>query len=133
MGLQFAIDVRNARLDAIATVVGASSKLRIYDGAQPANCAASETGTKLAEMILPATPFAAADAAAMSKAGSWQDLHADATGTAGHWRIYVGTACKLQGSVTVTSGGGQLELDDVHLVLGEAVVITAFTIHDGNA
>ena len=38
MAIQFSVSVRNARLDAIETTVGASPKLQIRTGAAPADC-----------------------------------------------------------------------------------------------
>ena len=45
MTVQLSVAVRNARLDAIETTIAASAVLKIRSGAQPANCAAADTGT----------------------------------------------------------------------------------------
>ena len=42
------------------------------------------------------------------------------------------TTCHLQGSVTITAGGGDMTLDAVALTIGQQTVITTFTIVDGN-
>lgn len=99
MALQFSVAVGNARLDAIETATGASPTLEIRTGAAPANAAAAATGTVLATMALPADWMAAAASRSKALAGSWQDLTADATGTAGHFRINQGATCHIQGSV----------------------------------
>jgi len=39
----------------------------------------------------------------------------------------------MQGSVTVTGGGGDLTLDNVSIAAAQAVTITGFTLTDGNA
>jgi len=49
MAVQLSVTARNARLDAIETAVGTSPILRIRTGAAPANCAAADAGTVLAE------------------------------------------------------------------------------------
>lgn len=135
MALQASIAVRNARLDAIETAIGASPILRIRTGAQPATCATADSGTVLAELTLPSDWAAAASAGSKALAGSWADLSADATGTAAHWRIYesTGVTCHLQGSCTASGGGGQMELSTVSVVTGDTFTVTAFTLTEGNA
>jgi hypothetical protein len=135
MSVQLSVNVRNARLDAIETAVGASAVLKIRTGAQPASCATADSGTVLATMSLPADWMTAASSGAKALSGTWQDASADATGTAAHWRIYAsdGVTCHLQGSVTATGGGGDLTLDNVSIASGQTVTITSFTLTDGNA
>lgn len=99
MALQLSVAVRNALLDAIETAAGASPTLEIRSGAPPANAAAADTGTLLASMALPADWMAAAASGAKALLGTWQDASADATGTAGHFRIKQGVTTHLQGTV----------------------------------
>lgn len=135
MAIQLSAAVRNARLDAIETAIGASAILKIRSGAAPANCAAADSGTVLATLNLPADWMAAASAGSKALTGTWQDASADATGTAAHFRIYAndGTTCHMQGTVTVTGGGGDLQLDNASIASGQTVTITAFSLTDGNA
>ncbi len=135
MGLQLSETVRNARLNAIETTIGTDPILKIRTTAQPADCATADAGSVLATFTLPTDWLAAASGGAKVKAGTWEDTSADAAGTAAHFRIYDsgGTTCHIQGSVTVTGGGGQLTLDNVVLGLGQDVIITAFSLTDGNA
>lgn len=130
MAVQLSVAVRNALLNAIPATIGASGILRIRSGAAPANCAATDTGTVLATVSLPATYFAAASAGAMALTGTWQDASADAAGTAGHFRIYdsAGTTCHYQGTVTATGGGGDLTVDNAVFAAGQSFSITSFTI-----
>jgi len=134
MAVQLSTAVRNARLDAIETAIGTSAVLKIRTGAQPATCATADSGTVLATLNLPSDYFAAASGGAKAKAGTWEDTSADAAGTAAHWRLYAndGTTCHAQGSITATSGGGDLELQNTNLAVGQAVTITAFTLTDAN-
>jgi hypothetical protein len=135
MAVQLSVAVRNARLDAIETNIGTSAILRIRSGAPPATCATADSGTLLAEMSLPSSWMA--DAASGSKAisGTWQDLSANAAGTAGHFRIYDsgGTVCGIQGTITATGGGGDMTLDNTSIASGQQVTITSFTLTDANA
>lgn len=135
MALQYSVAVRNAKLDAVETQIGTSAKLKIFTGAQPANCAAANSGTELAHMDLPSDYMAAAGSGAKAKAGTWEDTAATAAGTAAHWRLYAsdGTTCHAQGSCTATGGGGDMELNNVVLALGQRVEVTSFTLNAGNA
>lgn len=135
MALQLSVAVRNARLDAFESTTGTSAILEIRTNAQPANCAAADAGTLLASMTLPSDWMAAAASGAKALAGTWQDTSANATGTAAHFRIKDsgGSTCHMQGSVTATGGGGDIELDNVSIASGQQVTITAFTLTDGNA
>jgi hypothetical protein len=135
MAIQLATSTRNARLDAIETDTGVSAKLQIYTGSMPANCAAATTGTLLAEFNM-ASDWAAA-ASGGTKALSSLPLTdaANATGTAGYFRLFKtdGTTCQMQGTVTATGGGGDMTLDNTSITSGQTVNVTGFTITDANA
>lgn len=135
MAFQFSDAGRNASLDAIFTTIGASAILRIRTGAPPANIAAAATGTVLATMNLPSTYMAAASGGSKAKTGTWEDLSADASGTAGYFEIVRsnGTTREIQGTVTATGGGGDMTLDNVVIAAAQAITITAFTVTAGGA
>lgn len=135
MTVQHSTAVRNARLDAIETTIGASAIMKIRSGAAPANCAAADSGTVLATLNLPSDWAGAASGGTKALSGSWADASADATGTAGHYRIYAsdGVTCHEQGTVTATGGGGDLEVDNTSFAAGQAFSITTFTKTEGNA
>jgi len=125
--------VKNARLDAIETAVGASAVLKIRTGSPP-GIGSADSGTVLATMNLPSDWMAAASGGTKGLAGTWEDAAADGDGTAGHFRIYAndGTTQHIEGTVTATSGGGDIELDNVVIATGQQVTITSFTLTDGN-
>src|SRR5690606_20136622 len=135
MALQIRTDVRDARLDAIETEIGTSAVLKIFSGSPPANCAAADSGDALATLTLPSDWMAAASGGSKAKNGAWEDTSADDEGTAGHFRLYAsdGTTCHIQGTVTATDGGGDLEVVNTSFAVGQPVTITSFTITDGNA
>ena len=139
MALQMNVTSRNARLDTIESTNGASCHLRIFTGAQPADCSSANTGTVLASFNLPADWAAAAASGSKAKSGTWQDSSADATGTAAHFRVYNsqatfdGTTCFLQGSVTLTAGGGDMEVNNTSFATGQNFTISTFTLTDANA
>lgn len=134
MALQYAEALRNAQLDTIETHIGTSPILEIRTGAAPANVAAADSGTVLATLTLPSDWLAAAAAGAKAKSGTWEDTSADATGTAAHWRLKTsGGVAKMQGTVTATGGGGDMEVDNTSFAAGQQFTVTAFTINAGNA
>jgi hypothetical protein len=135
MAIQLSTAVRNARLDAIETTVGTSAIIRIRTGAAPANCGTADSGTILAELTLPSDWMANASGGTKALAGSWQDLSANNTGTAAHFRLYdsAGTTCHLQGTVTATGGGGDMEVSSTSFTAGQSFTINTFTLTDGNA
>jgi len=135
MALQLSVALRNAGLDAYETTCGTSAILKIRTGAAPANCATADSGTVLATLSLPSDWMAAASSGAKAKSGTWEDTSADASGTAGHFRIYAsdGTTCHFQGSITATAGGGDMTLDNTSIAVGQQVTVTAFSLTAGNA
>lgn len=135
MAVQLSTTVRNAMLDSIESTIGTDAILRIRTGAAPADCATADSGTVLAAITLPSDWMAAASSGSKAKSGTWQDASADADGTAAHFRIYesTGTTCHLQGTVTATSGGGDIELDNTSIATGQQVTITSFSLTAANS
>lgn len=135
MTLKLSVAVRNAELDAIESAIGVSAVLKIRTGAPPTNITDADSGTVLATMTLPSDWMAAASAGSKAKAGTWEDASGDADGAAGHFRIYAsdGTTQHLQGTITGTGGGGDMELNNVNIATGQPVTITGFTLTAGNA
>jgi hypothetical protein len=135
MAIQLSTLVRNARLDAIETQIGGTAILRLRTGAAPADCGTADSGTIVAALTLPADWMAAASGGAKAKSGTWTDASADNAGTVGHFRIYDsgGTVCGLQGTVTITGGGGDMTLDNNVVAAAQSVTITSFTLTDANA
>jgi hypothetical protein len=113
----------HALLDGVDTAFN-SGTLTIRTGTAP-GAGNTATGTVLATITLPADAFAAAATRTKAKLGTWEDLSADATGTAGHYRLVGGTNV-LEGSVGV--GTGELQLSTLSFVAGGTVTITAFTL-----
>ena len=135
MALQFSTAVRNAMLDAIETQGGTSAVLKIRTGSAPADCGTADSGTVLATLNLPSDWMAAASGGAKTKTGTWTDSSADATGTAGHWRLYAsdGTTVLAQGTVTATGGGGDMTVDSTSFTAGQVFTVNTFTFSAGNA
>ncbi len=134
MTLQLSTTVRNARLDIVETTIGVSAILMIRTGAAPANVAAVNTGTVVATVNLPADWMSNASGASKAMLGTWEDNSADASGTAGHFRIYAsdGVTCHMQGTVSATGGGGDMEIDNVVFAAGQRFTITTFSLNEAN-
>jgi hypothetical protein len=127
MAFQFSVTVRNAELDAIETAIGVSAVMKIFSGAEPANCAAADPAGLLATITLPADWMNAAAAGAKTKLGTWS-VAASGTGTAASWRIYESTAttCHIQGNTA------DLVFDNTNIVATQTVTVTLFTMTAGN-
>lgn len=134
MAITLSVAVRNARLDQLETTISTAPILRIYSGAEPTNITDAPSGTLLVEMTLPSDWLAAASGGTKAISGLWQDASANNNGTAGYFRIRDSgdTTSHMQGTVTGTGGGGDIELNNAVIATGQQVTITAFTLTDGN-
>ncbi|HMI91204.1 MAG TPA: hypothetical protein VK509_07560 [Polyangiales bacterium] len=133
MARQFSVAVRNARAAAIESTIGASPTLEIRTGPQPADCATADSGSLLASLALPADWLGAPVNGVVSLSGTWQDLSADAPGTAAHYRIKQGASCHEQGSVSTTGGGGDLQVNNTNFAATQPFSITAWSSTEGGA
>jgi hypothetical protein len=132
MTIQLSVAVRNAMLDAIEATIGAGAVIKMRTGAPPANNAAADAGTVVAS-ITTAVDFMS-NASNGVKAFSntpLTDVSADNAGTIGHYRVYAvdGTTCHMQGTVTLTGGGGDMTVDNNVVNAGQQFSITSWTIN----
>ena len=133
MAIELPTASRNAAADAIVDRADGDTPpglLRVYTGAKPgANNAAS--GTLLAEFTLsnPAFGAAATGVATLDVTPALTDTGIT-DGTAGWFRFVTGGAAStvLDGTVTATGGGGDLQLNTVSITTGVNVEVTAGTI-----
>lgn len=136
MTIQNSVKVRNARLDAFETEIGAAPLMEIRDGAMPANCAAASTGQILADGNLPSDWLSAAAAGVKSKLGTWT-LTGRGTGAATYYRIYRAgspTECDEQGTVGPTgSPTYDCGVDNVNIAPAQVVTVTSYARTAGNA
>ncbi len=128
MSLQLSTALRNALLDSLESTAGTSAILQIRSGDAPATCATASSGTRLASLTLPSDWMAAAASGSKSKSGTWADLTADATGTAGHFRIFKsdGTTCVMQGSVGTSSA--DMIVSTTSITAGDSFTVDTFTL-----
>src|SRR5436190_4485624 len=105
MSFQLGATLRGAMAQAMLDAIGASGTMKLFTGAEAANCAASDPAGTLATITIP-NPSHTRSGAVLTKAGTWS-VAASGTGTAASFRIYDGSAvCLFQGTVTATGGGG---------------------------
>lgn len=133
MAFQFSVGARDAALDAVEAAAGAAPTLEIRSGAVPATTATADAGTLLASMALPSDWLTAASGGSKAKLGTWEAAAAAATGTAGHFRIKQGGTTHIQGTITLTGGGGDLQLDNLFIFVNQTVTVSAFTLTAGGA
>lgn len=129
---------RNAAATAIAALIdgGASAGvLRIYSGSQPATPATTPSGTLLAEFTCSDPAFGSPSTGVVTLDVTPALTDTGITdGTAGYFRFCDSTEAAgtglgvLDGTVTATGGGGQIELNTVTISTGANVEVTAGTI-----
>jgi hypothetical protein len=130
MALGMSTTLRNARLDAITTAVGASGKLRIYDGTRPAT--GGTVTTLLAELTLNSTFAPAASSGVLTANAITADTAADATGTA-TWGRVVTSGGTFVLDCTVGTSGTDVVLNTASVVANANVAVSSFVITEGNA
>ena len=138
MSVQYSVTLRNSQLDLVESTTGAAALLRLYSGSVPANCAAAASGTLLCTITLPSDWMNAASAGAKTLLGTWSgtgDAGAGSGTAAGYFRVLdsSGVTTHLQGTVTVTGGGGDLTVDNTSIASAQLISISAFTITALNA
>lgn len=132
MALQFSSTLRNARVQCLgaASVTPVSlTTLKIFQGAEPANCAAADPATVLCTITLPGT-YLTFSGGVTTIAGTWSNTaSAGSPTTAQSFRMYdTGGTCHVQGNVT-----SDLVLNNTSIATGQTVTVTSFSVTDGNA
>jgi len=138
VALQYSVTLRNNQLDQVESTTGTDAILQIRSGAPPADCATADSGTLLCAITLPTDWMAAASSGSKAKTGTWSgtgDAGASTGTDAGHFRIKDsgGTTTHMQGTITVTGGGGDMTVDNVSIAESQTVVVSTFTLTAGNA
>ena len=114
-----------ALLDRFDTEFPAGAILEIRSGAGP-GAENAATGTLLASITLPATPWAAASGGSKAKSGTWEDSSADGTGTAAHYRLKnAADTRRIDG--TVSTSGADLNLNNTSINATQVVTINTFS------
>lgn len=133
MALQYSVAVRNAQNDQLETTIGTAPVLEIWTGSPPANTAAADSGTKIAEGTLPSDWLTASSSGVKTKNGTWTltGLSAAGAGTAGgHFRIRNGDTVHMQGTFGV---GADMVPNNNSIANGQTVTVDTFSLTRGNA
>lgn len=128
MSFQYSVGVRNAKLDQVESTIGTAAILKVFSGAEPANCASADPSGLLATLTLPSDWMAAASGGAKALLGSWS-VAASGTGTAASWRIYDSglVAAHIQGNTT------DMVFNNTNIAAGQIVTVSSFILTAGNA
>lgn len=131
MATRISTDARNAAADAVVDLLDAGSDegyIEIRTGTQPSNVGDSASGTVLATIPLDDPAFGNASNG-VATANSIAQVQASGDGTAGWFRAYDSDDnAILDGSVSVTGGGGDMQLNTTALTTGVNVQITSWTV-----
>jgi hypothetical protein len=135
--LQYSDTLSDAKLDALEVAIGIAPILNIWSGSEPANCAASRTGTLLATGTLPSDWLANAATHAKAKSGTWTLTGQSGAGSgtnAGYFEITDSgaVATYIQGKITATGGGGDLTMDNISIANLQSITVNSFVITAGN-
>lgn len=132
MVTRIATNVRNAMADAAVDLIDAgpgAGTVQIRTGAQPATAGTTATGTLLGTLTLSDPAFGAASNGVATAGAVTGDSSADASGTAGWFRVLDSTgATVMDGAISVSGGGGDMILDTVAIVAGGTINITSWTV-----
>lgn len=107
--------------------------IEIRTGSQPADVSVAATGTLLGTLICSATAFGSAvdvtGAARATANAVASDNNADAAGTAGWFRAYDSDGNGIiDGNITITSGGGDMELDNINIAVNDTITVNSWTV-----
>lgn len=126
----------NAVVDLLDAGSGAGY-IEIRTGSQPATVATAASGTLLGTLPLSDPAFGNATSASPAVATAsaiTSDTTADATGTAGWFRAYDSDDnAVIDGSITGTGGGGDMELDSTSIVAGGTIAVESWTVSQPTA
>lgn len=121
----------NAVVDLLDAGSGAGY-IEIRTGSQPATVATAASGTLLGTLPLSDPAFGNATTASPAVATAsaiTSDTNADASGTAGWFRAYDSDDnAVIDGSITGTGGGGDMELDSTSIVAGGTIAVSSWTV-----
>jgi len=120
---------RNAAADAICNLIDAGAgagKILIRTAGQPANVGDADSGTLLGTLTFSDPAFGAAATGVKTASAITSDTNADASGTAGHFRIKDSNDLVIMDG-TCGLGSGDMSFDNNVIVAGGTIACTAMT------
>lgn len=132
MATRIPTNVRNAMANAAVDLIDAgpaAGTVQIRAGAQPASAGSAATGTLLGTLTLSDPAFADAVNGTATAGAVTGDSSADASGTAGWFRVLDSTgATVMDGAISGAGGGGDMILDKTAIVAGGTIAVTSWTV-----
>lgn len=123
---------RNAACDAIVDLIDVGTPngyIQVRTGAAPTNPGDANSGTLLATCPFGATAFGAAATGVATANAITSDTSADASGDAGHFRVFDGNdVCILQGTAGNSGDTPNMVFDNKSIVAGGTVAISSMTV-----
>lgn len=130
MTYRLSTDTRNKACDAVVDDIDAGAgagTIAIRTGAQPTNVGDADSGTLLGTLTFSDPAFGAASSGQATANAISSDTSADASGTAGHFRIKDSDG-NIHSDGTCGQGSGDLNFDNNVIVAGGTIAITSMTI-----
>ena len=130
MAFRLSTDTRNKACDAIVDDIDAGSgagTIAIRTGSQPSNVGDSDSGTLLGTLTFSDPAFGSASTGTATASSITSDTNADASGTAGHFRIKDSDA-NIHSDGTCGLGSGDLSFDNNVIVAGGTIAISSMTV-----
>lgn len=125
--------MRNAACDGIVDAIDGGTppgRIEHRTGAQPTNVGDASSGTLLGTQLFSNPAFGAAATGVATASAIGNDSSADASGTAGYFRIYTGagadTAALAQGNTSTS--GADMNFDNNVFVAGGVIAISSCTV-----
>lgn len=125
--------MRNAAADGIVDAIDGGTppgRMEHRTGAQPTNVSDASSGTLLGTNLFSNPAFGAASTGVATANAITSDTNADASGTAGYFRIYTGAGADTAALAQGNSGTATTDLvfDNNVIVAGGTIAISAFTL-----
>lgn len=123
--------VRSAACDAIVDLIDAGSgagTLKFYTGSPPTNASDAASGTLLATLTFSDPAFGAASNGVATASSITSDTSADASGTAGYFRVLDSNGTVIfQGTAGLTGDTPNAVFDNATIVAGGTIAVSSFT------
>ncbi len=126
--------MRNAACDAMVDLIdggAGAGVIRIRTGAPPTNVGDASSGTLLGTCVFSDPAFGSASSGAATANAITSDSSADASGDAGHFRIYADgasdTSALAQGTAGNSGDTPDLVFDNKTIVAGGVIAISSMT------
>lgn len=130
MAYRLATGSRNVACDALVDRIDAGAgagTIAIRTGAQPTNVGDADSGTLLGTLTFSDPAFGSASTGVATASAITSDTNADASGTAGHFRIKDSDA-NIHSDGTCGQGSGDMSFDNSSIVAGGTIAIASMSI-----